>query len=94
MNDVMVSIRIPAILLNELRDSVDKGHYMDISEAIRAIARDKWMQYKQPELMELKELRRGIEKELKKKTEKTVMKEVIAELKKIKEQIKDEGLSR
>ncbi len=92
MTDVMVSIRLPESLFLELKRLAEKEHYMDISEQIRSIVRDKWLYYKQPELMELKKLREGIKKELKKKSEKMLRLEIIKELEKIKEEIRKEGL--
>ncbi len=92
MNDVMVSIKIPESLLSELKNLVEKEHYMDISESIRSIVRDEWLHFKQPELMELKKLKDEMMTELKKKREKIVRLEIIKELEQIKEGIKQEGL--
>ena len=87
MNDVMVSIRLPAKLLSEIKSLVENGYYMDISEAIRCIVRDKWISYKQPEIAEIQKLRQNIEEELKKKSEKIMRMEMITELEKIKKLI-------
>ena len=94
MHDIMVSIRLPESLLLELKSLAEREHYMDISEEIRSIVRDKWMHFKQPELTELKKLKEEIKKELKKKKEKIVRLEVIKELEEIKEEVKKEGLSK
>lgn len=94
MNDIMVSTRIPESLLIEIKKQLEKEGYMDISEGIRSIVRDKWLQSEHTELTELKKLREDIKEEVKKKTEKTVAKGVISELMKIKELIKEEGLSK
>ena len=67
---------------------------MDTSEGIRSIVRDSWTKFENPELEELKKLREDIKKELKKKTEKIIRREVIEELEKIKEMIKEESLSK
>jgi Arc/MetJ-type ribon-helix-helix transcriptional regulator len=89
MNDIIVSIRLPESLLKELKELAEKHHYMDVSEEIRSIVRDKWLHFKQPELQELKKLKEDIKKELAKKKEKIVRLEVINELEQIKEEIKN-----
>ncbi|MEA2036658.1 MAG: hypothetical protein U9O94_04065 [Nanoarchaeota archaeon] len=92
MKDIMVSIRMPETLLSELKSWAEEEHYMDVSEQIRTIVRDKWIEDKQPELMQLKKLREDIGKELKEKREKIVTRELARELEKIKDDIKKEGL--
>ncbi|MFH1053197.1 MAG: hypothetical protein V1740_02155 [Candidatus Woesearchaeota archaeon] len=91
MNDVIVSIRIPESLLNKLKEQAEKDSYMDISEEIRSIVRNKWLFFQQPELMEIKKLRKDISDQLKEKREKSIMREVVKELNKIREEIKKDG---
>ena len=92
MNDVIVSIRIPERLLSVLQKLVENGYYMDVSEVLRSIVRERWMYSKHPELEELRKLREDIKKGVTKKTEKIVMQQVMEELNKIKDLVKDEGL--
>jgi len=93
MKDIMVSIRIPESLLNELKESSKKKHYMDVSEEVRTIVRDRWQEAKNPELMELKKLKESIKHELQKKKQKLLTLELVKELESIKSDIKKEGLS-
>ena len=60
MNDIMVSIRMPESLLSELRAFAEKQHCMDVSEAVRSIVRNKWLDAEQPELREIEKLRADI----------------------------------
>ena len=91
MNDILVSIRLPKSLLDETRLQIKKDHFMDISEGIRCIIRDKWIEYQNPELLEIKKIRENIGSGLKNHAKKNAMKEVIAELSKIKDTIKKGG---
>ena len=88
MDDVIVSVRIPEKLLEKVKEIVGEGQYMDLSEGIRSIVRDGWKKEKYPELEEIKSIREEITGSLKENTEKQVMKEVISELKRIKEMVK------
>lgn len=88
MTDVMVSIRMPKSMLSELKELSKTQHFLDLSEMVRGITRKKWIQNTNPELYELKMLRKGIEEELKKKSIEKVREEVNKELEKIKTQLK------
>jgi len=88
MDDIIVSIKIPEQMLDRLKELVEKGNYMDTSEGIRCIVRDKWFEFQSPELSEIKNLRQDIKEKLVKKSEKAAKQEVIEELKKIKELLK------
>ena len=92
MNDILVSIRIPESLLDEVKKLTKEEHFMDVSEGIRTIVRDKWLEYQKPELFHLKKIRKDIQTELTKKSKENITKEVLAELSKIKEVIKNEGI--
>jgi len=91
LNDVLVSVRMPAPLLLKLKKLAEKDHFMDVSEEIRSITRRNWFKFTHPELMELKRLRKDILNEVKKKSEKEITKRVIRELNEIKKEIKREG---
>ncbi|MBW2974587.1 hypothetical protein KY366_02620 [Candidatus Woesearchaeota archaeon] len=94
MDEVMVSVRLPGSLLSELKRSAEKDHYMDISEEIRSIVRDRWLSSRNPELEELRKLKQDIKEELRKRSEKLVKLEIISELESIKKEIKKEAVSR
>ena len=91
MKDVMVSIRMPPALAEELQNLSREDYFLDLSEFIRSIARKKWLEHTKPELSELKGLRKSIEDELKQVTQKRVHEEVAEELRKIRDQLKKGG---
>ncbi|MBI2541863.1 hypothetical protein HYV80_04090 [Candidatus Woesearchaeota archaeon] len=91
MNDVMVSIRMPKALVAELKELAQSHHFLDLSEEVRSIVRQKWLRHAAPELFELKKLREEIEKEIKRKSVKKLQQQVANELEKIKTQLKQEG---
>ena len=43
MKDTIVSVRMPSTLVKELRGLAEKNHYMDLSEELRSVIRDKVM---------------------------------------------------
>lgn len=90
MTDVMVSVRMPASLTLALKELKKKKSFLDLSEEVRSLIREKWMQHTRPELYELKKLREDIKKELRKKSSVEIQKQVIKELDKIKSQLKEE----
>lgn len=81
---------MPESLIIELKRLAKDHHYLDLSEEVRSIVRKKWMQYTEPELFELKQLRKDISEELKKKTMRKITEEVNKELEKIKRDLKKE----
>lgn len=84
----MVSIRMPKTLLDELKKLAASEHFMDLSEELRSIVREKYLESKDPYLYEIKKLRQDIFKELQDKHIKKVRKKVVDELNNIKNQIK------
>ncbi|MBN2454496.1 hypothetical protein JXB11_03035 [Candidatus Woesearchaeota archaeon] len=90
MTDMLVSVRLPGSLLEELKNFVRKNHYLDISEALRAILREKWEAYSDPYAYELRELRKSITSEMKDQIAKKSEQRLIDELKKMRERIRDE----
>jgi len=51
MADDIVSIRIPSSLVSELRKTVEKEHFKDLSELIRTVVRKRFLEsQKQPDL--------------------------------------------
>ena len=92
VNDVMVSVRMPKSLASELRLLSKTQHFLDLSEEVRSIIRQKWLAHVSPELFELKKLRENIKDEIKRKSTKKVQEEVAKELEKIKSQLKKDWL--
>ena len=88
----MVSARMPKSLVKELKQLVKEQHYLDLSEQIRSVLRKKWIQYTNPQLYEIKELRKDISKEVKKRSVEKVQEQVNKELKKISERLKKGGI--
>lgn len=91
MNEVLVSVRMPESMLLKLKELAKKDHFMDLSEEIRSITRRKWMEFTNPELVEIQNLKKGILDEVKKKSESEIRKKVIKELNEIKKELKKEG---
>lgn len=92
VNDIMVSVRMPKSLVSNLKEFAKTQNFLDLSEEVRSIVRQKWFSHASPELFELKELRESITAEIKRKSIKKVQEEVAKELEKIKSQLKKEGL--
>lgn len=90
MSDVLISARVPASLVLELKEFSQKNHYMDLSEAVRSILRRKWEEHSDPLAYEVGQLRRSIQDELKKGIAEKSEQLLVEELKKIGERIKDE----
>lgn len=88
MNDVIVSIRMPESLIKELKALAREQHFLDLSEQVRSIVRNKWLMSSDPRLFELKSLRLGIEEEVRKKSIEKVQEQVNKELEKIKDNLK------
>ena len=89
MNDVMVSVKMPRSLILELKSLEKKGHFIDLSEEVRSIVRNKWIESNSPELLQLNKLREEISDEIKKKSIARVREEVNKELQKIRDQLKE-----
>jgi Arc/MetJ-type ribon-helix-helix transcriptional regulator len=90
MKDTMISVRVPASLLKELKDLTQKNHYMDLSEHTRAIIREKSMQYVAPYRYELSKMRNQMEKQISDNNSLVEKKKLVEELKSIIKGLKDE----
>jgi Arc/MetJ-type ribon-helix-helix transcriptional regulator len=86
--DVMVSIRMPKSLANELKQLTEEMYFLDLSEHVRSVVRQKWMEMQNPQLSEIKKLREDIEAQVRRKSAEKIQEEVARELEKIKEQLK------
>ena len=80
MTEVLVQIRVPKKLLDDLKQSPSFSHYLDQSELIRSLVREEWIQKTNPELFEIKKLREDIAHELKEKSAVKVKQEMVHEL--------------
>lgn len=88
--DVLVTVRLPASLVEELKLLTQKHHYMDTSETIRSVLRQKWEQYSDPLAYEVRQLRASIEEELKRGIARKSEQRVVDELKKVRDKIRGE----
>lgn len=88
--DVLVTVRLPASLVEELKLLVQKHHYMDTSEAIRGVLRRKWEQSSDPLAHEVRQLRASIEGELKRGIARKSEQRLVDELEKVREKIREE----
>lgn len=50
MKDVIVSIRLPSSLTKELKDLAKANHYVDLSEQLRDVIRQKTITYLEPKI--------------------------------------------
>ena len=87
MRDVIVAIKVPESLLDELKKSARERHFMDLSEEIRSIVRQKWLQYNDPEIMRMRKLKQEIRQEIEKKSEAMARERVLSELEDIKKKV-------
>ena len=58
MADQVVSVRMPASLVQELKAVAEKNHYLDLSETLRSLLRDKWLE--QPDAKKAREVRKKL----------------------------------
>ncbi len=81
-NNSLVSLRIPKSLFSELQKKAEKNHFLDVSEQVRSIVRNKWLEAKDPQAYQVKKLRREIASALQKRKESKT--ELVKELELIK----------
>ena len=86
-NNALVSIRIPQSLFLELQKLSEKNHFLDISEQVRSIVRDRWQEAKDPQAYHIKQLRKEISQALANKTEEKAQQQLVKELERIKEDL-------
>ena len=60
--DKIVSVRMPSSLVQELKVMSDKNHYLDVSETIRSLLRQKWLSQKSPVKSKVFQLKRKLSK--------------------------------
>lgn len=79
----MISIRIPVLLVEELKEVSKRDHFLDLSETVRSIIRNNWIKQKDPQVYELEKLRKEISENISKRNRD----DLIVELKKIRDSI-------
>lgn len=89
MKDVMISVRVPSGLVKELRELTEKNHYMDLSEHVRAIIREKSMQFAEPYRYELSKMREQMENRISSNKAIEEKKKLVEELKSIIQELKN-----
>jgi Arc/MetJ-type ribon-helix-helix transcriptional regulator len=87
--DVMISIRVPSALVKELKILTEKKHYIDLSEHIRAIIREKSMQYVEPYRYELSKMRTEMENKISENKAIVEKKKLVEDLKSIIKELKE-----
>jgi hypothetical protein len=87
--DVMISIRVPSTLIKELKVLTEKNHFMDQSEHMRAIMREKSMQYVEPYRYELTKMREEMENKISANKAVEEKKKLVEELKFIIKELKE-----
>lgn len=60
MSDQVVSVRMPVSLVEELKELAEKNHYMDVSEELRSVLREKWLSHKDPYKVHLSEIKESV----------------------------------
>ncbi|MBW2997318.1 hypothetical protein KY349_03185 [Candidatus Woesearchaeota archaeon] len=86
-NNLLVSLRIPKSLFTELQKLSEKNHFLDVSEQVRSIVRERWQEAKDPQAYQIKKLRKEISQALTKKTEEKAQQQLVKELERIKESL-------
>jgi Arc/MetJ-type ribon-helix-helix transcriptional regulator len=82
----IVSVRIPSSMIKDLKEKMQEDYFMDISEAIRNIVRNKYLQATNPN-SKLDQIKSEILESVKKRVETDVSSKVLTELDKIREML-------
>ena len=86
-NNLLVSVRMPKSLFAALQKLSEKNHFLDVSEQVRSIVRDRWQEAKEPQAYQIKKLRKEISHALAKKTEEKAQQQLVKELERIKQDL-------
>ncbi|MBW2965046.1 ribbon-helix-helix domain-containing protein [Candidatus Woesearchaeota archaeon] len=86
-NNSLVSVRMPKSLFLQLNSLAEKNHYLDVSEQVRSIVREKWQEAKDPQAYQIGKLRKEIAGALKKKTAEDAQDRLVKELERIRDSI-------
>lgn len=90
-NNSLVSIRIPKSLFQELRALTEQNHFLDVSEQVRGIVRDRWQEAKDPQAYQVKKLRKEIAQAMSVKTDEKAQQQLVKELERIKQALTGEN---
>ena len=91
MSNSIVSVRVPESMVKELKGVISNDHYLDLSEAVRGIVRKKWVEWRDPETFQIKQLRSDIKDVVKEQSKKSKQEHLLEELERIKEMISSQG---
>jgi metal-responsive CopG/Arc/MetJ family transcriptional regulator len=83
MKDIVVSVRLPKSLVQELKILAKENHYLDLSEQIRTVIRKKCEEYTAPYKHEVQKMRDQLEKNLSENKESKDKEKLLEELQKI-----------
>jgi Arc/MetJ-type ribon-helix-helix transcriptional regulator len=90
VKDVIVSIRIPKSLHEKLQALAKKNHYLDLSEEIRSVIRDKTAHYANPYTQNVKHIVDDLQTELAERKKDDKREHAISQLKKILHELEHE----
>lgn len=90
MNEVIVSVRMPKGMADKLKALADSNHYLDVSEEIRSIIRDRSSRYSSQYDQGLRTILADLKNEIKLEHKKDTRKQVIQNLKMLLEDLQDE----
>ena len=88
MKDTVLSIRLPSTLVQELKVLAQENHYLDLSEQIRTVIRQKCEQYGEPYKYEVQKMRNQLEQSLSATKETEDKEKIIQELERIMMELK------
>ena len=60
--DHIVSVRMPVSLLDELKKLAITNHFLDVSEEVRSLLRDKWLEQQDPSRFKTQIIKKNLEK--------------------------------
>ena len=83
MKDIVVSVRLPTSLVQELKILAKENHYLDLSEQIRTIIRNKCEEYYSPYKHEVQKMREQLEQNISEKKDSKDKEKLLEELQKI-----------
>ena len=87
MKNIIVTVKMPGSMVGKLREAAKSGHFIDISEEIRSVVRQKWLLYNDPEIMRMKKLKDSIGYELEKKSEQYARRKILNDLEDIRKKV-------
>jgi metal-responsive CopG/Arc/MetJ family transcriptional regulator len=83
VKDTVLSIRLPTTLVQELKILAQENHYLDLSEQIRTIIRQKCEEHTQPYRHEVQKMREQLEENIAQSKDNKDKEKILEELEKI-----------